>query len=81
VRNMKTRAQRATDVSEEDFLLLCDAQTSGGLIVSLPEAQAERYAARCRELGASAASVVGRVMAREADGRPIVRVAADRKES
>jgi selenide,water dikinase len=63
-RNMRTRAEVAEGVSEEDFLLVCDAQTSGGLLVALPQAQAERYAARCREAGAPAAAVVGRVLER-----------------
>jgi selenide,water dikinase len=61
-RNLKTRVEAGEGVSEDDLLLLCDAQTSGGLLVALPEAQAEAYAARCRELGAGAAAVVGRVL-------------------
>ncbi len=59
---MRTRAEVADGVSEEDFLLVCDAQTSGGLLVALPEAQASAYAARCRERGAPAGAVVGRVV-------------------
>ena len=51
-KNMRTRAEVGDGVSEEDFLLVCDAQTSGGLLVALPEAEAEAYAARCRALGA-----------------------------
>lgn len=66
VRNLKPRAQVAPGVGDVDFLLLCDAQTSGGLLVALPEAQAERYASRCRELGAAGAAVVGEVVARGA---------------
>jgi selenide,water dikinase len=66
VRNLRPRTQVGPDVSDEDFLLLCDAQTSGGLLVALPEAQAERYALRCRELGADRAAVVGRVAERGA---------------
>ncbi|HMF10543.1 MAG TPA: selenide, water dikinase SelD [Thermoanaerobaculia bacterium] len=62
VRNMRPRTDVAPGVTEEEFLLLCDAQTSGGLLVALPEAQAERYAARVRELGASAGAVIGRVL-------------------
>ena len=71
VRNLRPRAEFAAGVSDEDFLILCDAQTSGGLLVSLPEAQAERYAARCRELGASDAAVVGRVADR---GEKLLRI-------
>ena len=64
VRNMRPRADVAPGVSEEEFLLLCDAQTSGGLLVALPEEQAEAYARRCREGGAPAGAVVGRVLPR-----------------
>jgi selenide,water dikinase len=62
VRNMRSRADVGPGVAEEDFLLVCDAQTSGGLLVALPEAQAEAYAARCREKGAVRTAVVGRVL-------------------
>jgi selenide, water dikinase len=59
VRNLGPRAQLAAGVGDEDFLILCDAQTSGGLLVALPQDESERYAARCRELGAPQAAVVG----------------------
>jgi selenide,water dikinase len=52
----------AEGVSDDDFLLVCDAQTSGGLLVALPAEQAEAYAARCRERGAPAGAVIGRVI-------------------
>lgn len=61
-RNLRTRTDVAPGVGDADFLLVCDAQTSGGLLVALPEAEAERYAARCRELGAPAGAVIGRVL-------------------
>jgi len=64
VRNLAPRSLRAPEVSDEDFLLLCDAQTSGGLLVALPETQGEAYAAACRARGASRAAVVGRVLER-----------------
>src|SRR5262249_60819138 len=69
VRNMKPRVETGPGVSEDDFLLLCDAQTSGGLLVALPAASAEAYAAKCREDGASSTAVVGRVV--EAGGRRV----------
>jgi len=62
LRNMRPRVEASDGVTEDDLLLLCDAQTSGGLLVALPEPQAETYAARCRELGAGAAAVIGRVL-------------------
>ncbi|HTR03842.1 MAG TPA: selenide, water dikinase SelD [Thermoanaerobaculia bacterium] len=61
-KNLRVRTNLGAGVSDEEFLLVCDAQTSGGLLVALPEAEAERYAARCRAAGAPAASVVGRVL-------------------
>ena len=71
VRNLKPRVEMAAGVSEEDFLLLCDAQTSGGLLVALPREQAPAYAARCRERGAGSASVIGQVVER---GEKLLRV-------
>ena len=70
-KNMRERAEREEGVGEDDFLLVCDAQTSGGLLVALPESEAERYAARCRENGAPWAAVVGRVAVK---GRTFVRL-------
>jgi selenide,water dikinase len=61
-RHLRTRAEVAEGVSDDDFLLVCDAQTSGGLLVALPAEQAEAYAARCRERGAPAGAVIGRVI-------------------
>ncbi len=63
-RNMRSRADVGAGVTDEDFLLVCDAQTSGGLLVALPGDQADAYAARCREKGAPAGAVVGRVLER-----------------
>ena len=70
-RHLRTRAEVAEGVSDDDFLLVCDAQTSGGLLVALPQEQAEAYAARCRERGAPAGAVIGRVIER---GRALLRV-------
>jgi selenide,water dikinase len=61
-RSLRPRADVAEGVTDEDFLLLCDAQTSGGLLVALPQDQAQAYAARCREKGAPAGAVIGRVL-------------------
>jgi selenide,water dikinase len=79
VRNLKPRLETEGSVSDEDLLLLCDAQTSGGLLVALPEEEAEEYASRCRALGAAAAGVVGGVEAR-ADGARILRVRGSGRE-
>jgi selenide,water dikinase len=64
VRNLRPRTVVGEGVSDDDFLLLCDAQTSGGLLVALPEEVAESYAAKAREKGADRSAVVGRVSER-----------------
>ncbi len=64
VRNLKPRAAVAAGVTDEDFLLLCDAQTSGGLLVALPEELAQIYVDRCRDRGARETAVIGRVVER-----------------
>lgn len=45
---------------KEEQLLLCDAQTSGGLLACLPEAQAERAVEQLRAAGLNAA-LIGRI--------------------
>jgi selenide,water dikinase len=64
VRNLRPRTDVSEGVTDDDFLLLCDAQTSGGLLVALPDSQAERFVERCRVRGAERATVVGRVLER-----------------
>lgn len=64
LRNLSPRTLRGDGVSDEDLLILCDAQTSGGLLVALPSERADAYAAACRDRGAAAARVVGAVVAR-----------------
>ena len=71
VRNLRPRTETGGGVSDDDFLLLCDAQTSGGLLVALPAQQASAYARACRERGAEKAEVVGRVLPR---GTSLLRV-------
>jgi len=71
LRNLQPRTEAAEGVTGEDLLLLADAQTSGGLLVAMPESQASAYAARCVELGAPAGRVVGRVLPR---GEKLLRV-------
>lgn len=62
MRNLRPRTALGDGVSDVDLLLLCDAQTSGGLLVALPAEQADAFAARCRERGAPAGAIVGRVL-------------------
>ena len=48
-------------LTDEDRLLLCDAQTSGGLLVSVPADRADALVNALREEGAPCAAVVGRI--------------------
>ena len=59
------RAWLRSDVDERTLTMLCDAQTSGGLLFTCYELAAEQVAARLRETG-HAAAVVGRIV----DGEP-----------
>jgi len=52
--------------------ILFDAQTSGGLLIALPESAADKFVSRLKAEGISEAAVIGRVMA-EGTGRIIVR--------
>lgn len=49
----------AADLSKEDQLLLCDAQTSGGLLAAVAPDRAEAMIAALRAAGASEAAVIG----------------------
>jgi selenide,water dikinase len=53
-------------VSKGDELLLCDAQTSGGLLIAVEEGKCEGLVAGMREAGTLAAAVVGRLEEGEA---------------
>ena len=55
-----------TALTEQDRLLLCDAQTSGGLLMSVPADRADALVAALLEEGAPCAAVVGRIT----DGPP-----------
>jgi selenide,water dikinase len=51
----------AADVSQEEQLLLADAQTSGGLLAAVPESQAEAVARALASAGTLASALVGRI--------------------
>jgi selenide,water dikinase len=53
--------QYGDDVTKEEQLLLCDAQTSGGLLVSLAPDQVEAVIAELRTRGVADAAVIGRI--------------------
>ena len=63
VEDVVTWAEALTD---NDRLLLCDAQTSGGLLMSVPAQRVDALVSALREEGAACAAVVGRVT----DGPP-----------
>jgi selenide,water dikinase len=65
-RNLRPRTAWQGEWSDDGFLIVVDAQTSGGLLVCVPQGRGEEYAARCRDLGAPGAARVGRVVARGA---------------
>ncbi|HEY5132068.1 MAG TPA: AIR synthase-related protein, partial [Candidatus Krumholzibacteriaceae bacterium] len=44
-------------------MLLCDPQTSGGLLVSIPRAKSARYISALKKRGVKYASVIGEVEA------------------
>ena len=49
------------DIDEFDRLLLCDAQTSGGLLIAVAEEKVERLQKALLEHGCKFAAVVGQV--------------------
>lgn len=64
-RNLRPKTAWTGRWSDDDFLLLADAQTSGGLLVCVPEGRGESFAARCRASGAPETAVIGSVVPRE----------------
>jgi selenide,water dikinase len=59
----------ATGVSDATQLLLADAQTSGGLLLCVPEANAHEAVARLRDAGSERAAVIGRLVKRDESAR------------
>jgi selenide,water dikinase len=49
--------------------VLCDAQTSGGLLLAVPPARTDDLLAALREQATPAAAVIGEVVAGELPGR------------
>jgi selenide,water dikinase len=60
---MQARLDVAPGVSETDLLLLCDAQTSGGLLVAIEESAADEFVRVARQAGDAPASRIGRFTA------------------
>jgi selenide,water dikinase len=58
------------DFAEENILLLCDAQTSGGLFAALPENQAKEAVRELRNAGMPWSAIIGRAL--EGEGIQVV---------
>jgi selenide, water dikinase len=79
-----TRRNHAFLADDVDFggltvaeqLLLADAQTSGGLLLSVPAERADRLLEACRERGTLAAGAIGELVARTDDSGPRITVQA-----
>jgi selenide, water dikinase len=61
------------DITEDEQILCCDAQTSGGLAISIPRDRAPALVASLERHGALAASVIGEVVGEHAGRIRIVR--------
>ena len=61
-------------LDESDRLMLCDAQTSGGLLISVEAGRVDRLVESLEVHGVSTAAVVGRVLDGEALGGAAIRV-------
>jgi len=57
-------AVRWDGVADDAQVLLCDAQTSGGLLIAVPESRVDRLVGALRERGTPAAAVIGQVSGR-----------------
>lgn len=55
--------EAVAEISNEMFLVLFDAQTSGGLLISLPELQADVLLGRMHDEGVERATIIGEVVA------------------
>ena len=62
-----------SDLDKDEQLLVCDAQTSGGLLAAVPAAQAEGAVKALREAGVSQAAVIGSIGADTAGRISVVR--------
>ena len=60
----------ANEIPELMKVVLCDAQTSGGLLISLPETYGEEFIGRLREAGVTKAAIIGKIV--EGNGKIVV---------
>ena len=59
---VKDKVQFREHLTDTDKLLLADAQTSGGLLITLPAEKAERYISKFNELSEIKATIVGKIV-------------------
>ena len=59
---VKDKVQFAEHLTDIDKLLLADAQTSGGLLISLPAEKAQKYITKFNELSEIKAVVIGKII-------------------
>jgi selenide,water dikinase len=72
-RFMAAHTEYGADIGLDDQLLLCDAQTSGGLLIAVPESRVKDLITRLSAGNVACAAIVGRVE----EGRPgFMRVAS-----
>ena len=64
--------ETAGDIPDDLLLILFDAQTSGGLLISIPPTRAERLLQRLHDGGVAEAAIIGEVVA-EPKGKIVVR--------
>ncbi len=64
--------ERAAEISDEMLLILFDAQTSGGLLISVPGREADTLLQRMHEEGIEEAAIIGEVVA-EPKGKIVVK--------
>lgn len=58
---LKDDVEYATSIPESSHYILCDAITSGGLLISMPKKDAQKYVQKLHEQNISAAQIIGEV--------------------
>ena len=67
-----TPSMSVEGVTDEEINILCDPQTSGGLLMTVPPSSANKAVRMLHKAGAGASSIVGKVLAK-GEGRIIVK--------
>ena len=55
----------AEDLTEHQRLLMCDAQTSGGLLISIPEIKLDELIRELESSGVTTRAIIGEITARD----------------